>query len=50
MGLRMFQDINGSRMNLLMAASMIVLLPVLVLFFVAQRYFVRGIVLSGIKG
>lgn len=50
MGLRMFQDINGSRMNLLMAASMIVLLPVLVLFFAAQRYFVRGIVLSGIKG
>jgi multiple sugar transport system permease protein len=50
MGLRMFQDINGTRMNLLMAASMIVLVPVLVLFFSAQRYFVRGIVLSGIKG
>jgi multiple sugar transport system permease protein len=33
-----------------MAASMIVLLPVLVIFFSAQRYFVRGIVLSGIKG
>jgi len=49
-GLRMFQDINGSRMNLLMAASMIVLVPVLVLFFCAQRYLVRGIVLSGIKG
>ncbi|HTE19629.1 MAG TPA: carbohydrate ABC transporter permease [Armatimonadota bacterium] len=49
-GLRMFQDINGSRMNLLMAASMIVLLPVLILFFVAQRYLVKGIVLSGIKG
>ncbi|MBM3458139.1 MAG: carbohydrate ABC transporter permease [Armatimonadetes bacterium] len=49
-GLRMFQDINGSRMNLLMAASMLVLLPVLILFFSAQRYLVRGIVLSGIKG
>jgi ABC-type glycerol-3-phosphate transport system permease component len=49
-GLRMFQDINGSRMNLLMAASMLVLLPVLLLFFAAQRYLVRGIVLSGIKG
>lgn len=49
-GLRMFQDINGSRMNLLMAASMIVLLPVLILFFCAQRYLVKGIVLSGIKG
>lgn len=50
MGLRMFQDINGSRMNLLMAASMLVLLPVLILFFAAQRHLVRGIVLSGIKG
>jgi multiple sugar transport system permease protein len=49
-GLRMFQDINGTRMNLLMAASMIVLLPVLLLFFAAQRYLVRGIVLTGIKG
>lgn len=49
-GLRMFQDINGTRMNLLMAASMIVLAPVLILFFSAQRYLVRGIVLSGIKG
>jgi len=50
MGLRMFQDINTSRMNLLMAASVLVLLPVLVLFFSAQRYLVRGIALSGIKG
>jgi ABC-type glycerol-3-phosphate transport system permease component len=33
-----------------MAASIIVLMPVLALFFVAQRYLVRGIVLSGIKG
>ena len=49
-GLRMFQDINGTRMNLLMAASIVVLAPVLVLFFCAQRYLVRGIVLSGIKG
>jgi ABC-type glycerol-3-phosphate transport system permease component len=49
-GLRMFQDINATRMNLLMAASMIVLAPVLILFFCAQRYLVRGIVLSGLKG
>jgi multiple sugar transport system permease protein len=49
-GLRMFQDINGARMNLLMAASMVVLVPVLLLFFAAQRYLVRGIVLTGLKG
>lgn len=36
--------------HLLMAASVMVIAPVLVLFFAAQRYFVQGIVLSGIKG
>jgi multiple sugar transport system permease protein len=36
--------------NLLMAASIIMLLPILVLFFVAQRYFIQGIVVSGVKG
>jgi len=36
--------------NLLMAASVMAMFPILVLFFSAQRYFVQGIVLSGIKG
>lgn len=36
--------------NLLMAASLMAVLPLIVLFFVAQRYFVRGIVMSGFKG
>ncbi|MEZ4865146.1 MAG: carbohydrate ABC transporter permease [Caldilineaceae bacterium] len=36
--------------HLLMAASVMVIIPVLILFFAAQRYFVQGIVLSGIKG
>jgi multiple sugar transport system permease protein len=35
---------------LLMAASCISILPTIVLFMAAQRYFVRGVVLSGIKG
>jgi multiple sugar transport system permease protein len=33
-----------------MAASTAMILPVIVLFFLAQRYFVEGIVLSGLKG
>ena len=33
-----------------MAASLIITAPVLLLFFAAQRYFIRGIVMSGIKG
>jgi len=33
-----------------MAASLMIALPCLILFFVAQKYFVQGIVMSGIKG
>ncbi len=50
LGLRMFQTVNGGFTHYLMAASMLVLLPVLVLFFVAQRQLVQGIALTGIKG
>lgn len=35
---------------LLMAASVIVMLPVLLIYIFAQRYFVQGIALSGVKG
>jgi multiple sugar transport system permease protein len=33
-----------------MAASLVTSLPVIVIFFLAQRYFIEGITLSGIKG
>jgi multiple sugar transport system permease protein len=33
-----------------MAASVMTTLPLIVLFFSAQQYFVRGIALTGIKG
>lgn len=36
--------------HLLLAASVMVTMPCLVLFFMAQKYFVRGIIMSGIKG
>lgn len=35
---------------LMMAASVVVMLPVLIVYMFAQRYFVRGITLSGVKG
>lgn len=35
---------------LLMAGSVVVMLPVLIVYIVAQRYFVQGIALSGVKG
>lgn len=40
----------GPQMQLLMAASFMATVPVLVVFFVAQRFFIRGIVFTGIKG
>ena len=50
LGLNSFKSLHGTEYHLLMAASIAVLLPVLVIFFSAQKYFVQGIVLSGIKG
>ncbi len=53
-GLRLFQtspaDPGEPREHLLMAGAVIGSLPCILLFFAAQRFFVRGIVLSGIKG
>lgn len=49
-GLRLFQDTYGTQLELLMAASLIHILPMVILFFVAQRYFVKGIALTGLKG
>lgn len=53
-GIRFFQLAgipNVLTMNhLLLAAAVIMTLPIVLLFFVAQNYFVRGIVMSGIKG
>lgn len=49
-GLRMFQDSYGVNLEQVMAASLIHILPTIALFFLAQRYFIRGITLSGIGG
>ncbi|MFB3882464.1 MAG: carbohydrate ABC transporter permease [Armatimonadota bacterium] len=49
-GLAHFQDSYTTDYHLLMAASVIVMIPVLIVFLIGQRYFVRGIALSGMKG
>jgi len=36
--------------NIQMAASVLFMLPVIVLFFLAQRVFVEGVTLTGVKG
>jgi multiple sugar transport system permease protein len=50
LGLRLFQGQYNTKWELLMAASLIVMMPVLIIYFLAQRYFVQGIVFTGIKG
>jgi multiple sugar transport system permease protein len=50
LGLTTFQGSHQTSTNLLMAANVMSMAPILVLFFFAQRYFVRGIATSGLKG
>ena len=49
-GLRGFRGLYSTEWNLLMAASTAMILPLLILFFFAQRYFVSGIQMSGLAG
>jgi multiple sugar transport system permease protein len=51
LGLQAFQAQNGgTSWNLLMAASMLVILPVILVFFLAQKTFIEGIATTGLKG
>jgi ABC-type glycerol-3-phosphate transport system permease component len=50
LGLRSFRDEFSVEWSLLMAASLVAMLPVILLFFIAQRYFIQGIVFTGVKG
>ncbi len=50
LGLYSFMGENVAQWNLLMAASVMVMAPVVIVFVVGQKYFIEGIVLSGMKG
>jgi ABC-type glycerol-3-phosphate transport system permease component len=50
LGLSFFRSNYDIRWNYLMAASLVTMLPVVVVFFLAQRSFIEGITLTGIKG
>lgn len=50
LGLYAFRGRWEVRYDLMMAATMVVTLPILILFFFAQRTFIEGIALTGIKG
>lgn len=51
LGLSFFKGLYTSKWNLLMAATLVVMLPILILFFLAQDYIINGIsISSGTKG
>ena len=49
-GLRMFIRQYSAEYGLIMAASVIALIPVLIIFMALQKYFVQGVAATGIKG
>ena len=50
LGLAQFRTNHAVQWNLTMAATLLMMLPVMVLFFFAQKAFVEGVTLTGVKG
>ena len=50
LGLASFRGLYATRYDLLMAASVFTLVPILALYLSAQKYFVEGIAMTGLKG
>ena len=49
-GLSQFRSLHQVQWNLTMAATLLVMMPVIILFFLAQKAFVEGVTLTGVKG
>lgn len=49
-GLESFKGAHHANWNLTMAATTLVMAPVIVLFFFAQKAFIEGVTLTGVKG
>ena len=50
LGLSEFRSLHQVEWNLTMAATLLVMAPVIILFFLAQKAFVEGVTLTGVKG
>ena len=48
--LQLYQSTHAAEYNLLMAAATMAIMPVVLVFFVTQRYFIQGVTLTGLKG
>jgi multiple sugar transport system permease protein len=49
-GLSQFRNLHQVQWNLTMAATLLVMVPVIIVFFLAQKAFVEGVTLTGVKG
>lgn len=49
-GLQVFKTRMTVEMEQLMAATLVAIVPIIALFFIAQKHFIQGIVVSGVKG
>ncbi|WP_433238163.1 carbohydrate ABC transporter permease [Streptosporangium sp. CA-135522] len=50
LGLASFRALHSVQWNLTMAATLLVMAPVIIVFFFAQRVFIEGVTLTGVKG
>ncbi|WP_405970631.1 carbohydrate ABC transporter permease [Streptomyces sp. NBC_00988] len=50
LGLQLFQSSHDAQQQILMAAGVLNILPMIVVFLIGQRYFVGGLNVSGLKG
>ena len=50
LGLYQFRIEHAADFGMLMAASALMIVPVVMVFFLAQRHFIQGIQLTGIRG
>jgi len=50
LGLASFRGAQQVQWNMTMTATVLVMMPVIILFFFAQKYFIEGIKFSGVKG
>ncbi|MFI6316135.1 carbohydrate ABC transporter permease [Nonomuraea sp. NPDC050556] len=50
LGLATFKALHSVQWNLTMAATLLVTAPVIIIFFFAQRVFIEGVTLTGVKG
>ena len=50
LGILSLRGAYASKWNYIMAASLVMVVPAVLLFAIGQRYFIEGIVLTGVKG